>query len=122
MPTVKSLEDLLRIRGEASRKRGRIKQSGSTEIIIEMGTTGIATGARDTMQAILDFIESHQLSGMIVRQTGSIGLDSLEPIVQIVLAGQPKVTYGKVSVDRVKRILEEHVVNGQIVEEYVIEG
>jgi NADP-reducing hydrogenase subunit HndB len=122
MPTVKSLEDLLRIRAEASRKRERIKQSGSTEIIIEMGTTGIATGARDTMQAILDFIESHQLSGMIVHQTGSIGLDSLEPIVQIVLAGQPKVTYGKVSVDRVKRILEEHVVNGQIVEEYVIEG
>ena len=73
------------------------------------------------MKAILEFIESHQLANTIVRQTGNIGLDSWEPIVQIVIGSEPQVTYGKVTPTAAGRIMEEHVVGGKVVKEYLIE-
>lgn len=122
MPTVKSLDDLKKIREEALKKQQLKETSGKTEVIVGMGTVGIAAGARETLKAILDMIESDNLSDIIVRQTGNIGLDSFEPIVQVVLPGQEKVTYGNVNPEMAKRIMKEHVLAGKIIEEYRIEG
>lgn len=122
MPTVKSLDDLKKIREEALKKQQLKETSGKTDVIVGMGTVGIAAGARETLKAILDMIESDNLSDIIVRQTGNIGLDSFEPIVQVVLPGQEKVTYGKVNPEMAKRIMKEHVLAGKIIEEYRIEG
>ena len=110
MPTVKSLDDLKKIREEALKKQQLKETTGKTEVIVGMGTVGIAAGARETLKAILDEIETKNLSDIVVRQTGNIGLDSLEPIVQVVVPGQDKVTYGKVSPAMAKLIIEEHVV------------
>ncbi len=122
MPTVKSLADLKKIREEALKKQQLKETSGKTEVIVGMGTVGIAAGARETLKAILDYIESEDLSDIIVRQTGNIGLDSFEPIVQVVMPGEDKVSYGKITPDMARRIMKEHVVDGQIVTEYQIEG
>ena len=122
MPTVKSLDDLKKIREEALKKQQLKETTGKTEVIVGMGTVGIAAGARETLKAILDFIEEENLSDIVVRQTGNIGLDSFEPIVQVVLPGKEKVTYGKVSPEMARRIMKEHVVGGEIVKEYQIEG
>lgn len=122
MPTVKSLDDLKRIREEALKKQQIKETSGKTEVIVGMGTVGIAAGARETLKAILETIEKDNLSDIIVRQTGNIGLDSFEPIVQVVLSGEGKVTYGKVNPEMARRIMKEHVLGGEIVKEYQIES
>lgn len=122
MPTVKSLDDLKKIREEALKKQQIKETSGKTEVIVGMGTVGIAAGARETLKAILDIIEKDNLSDIIVRQTGNIGLDSFEPIVQVILPGQEKVTYGKVNPDMARRIMKEHVLDGEIVKEYQVES
>jgi len=119
---VKSLEDLRRLREEALEKRRVKSASGQIQIIVGMGTVGIAAGARETLKAILEYIESENLSDIVVRQTGNIGLDSMEPIVQIVVGENPKVTYGKVTPDVARRIMKEHVIGGQPVKEHLIEG
>ena len=122
MPSVKSLDDLKKIREEALKKQQLKETSGKTEVIVGMGTVGIAAGARETLKAILDLIEKENLGDIIVRQTGNIGLDSFEPIVQVVRPGEEKVTYGKVNPDMARRIINEHVLNGTIVKDYQIEG
>lgn len=122
MPTVKSLEDLKRVREEALQKRQVKTQSGQIQIIVGMGTPGIAAGARETMKAILEYIEKNSLQDVQVRQTGNIGLDSWEPIVQVVIGEKPKVTYGKVTPERAEQIMREHVVGGNPVQKYVIEA
>ena len=122
MATVKSLDDLKKIREAALEKQQLKETSGKKEVIVGMGTVGIAAGARETLKAILDMIESENLSDIIVRQTGNIGLDSFEPIVQVVLPGEEKVTYGKVNPEMARRIIQEHVVGGKIVTDYQIEG
>ncbi len=120
MPTVKSLEDLKKLRAEAIEKRNLKTAEGKAQVIVGMGTCGIAAGARDTMKAILEYIESQSLNGIIVTQTGCIGLCEKEPIVQVVVGDQPKVTYGKVNSEVARRIMKEHVVAGEPVKDFVI--
>ncbi len=120
MSQIKSLEDLKRVREEALRKRELKTEPGQTQIIVGMGTPGIAAGARETMKAILEYIEARQLRDIIVRQTGNIGLDSWEPIVQVV-RGSEKISYGKVTPDLARKIMKEHVEEGNPVEANIIE-
>ncbi len=120
MPAVKSLEDLKRLCEEALEKRRVKTASGNIQVIVGMGTCGIAAGARDTMKAILDTIQTENLSGIAVTQTGCMGLCEKEPIVQVVVGDQPKVTYGKVNPLVARRIMKEHVVGGKVVEDQVI--
>lgn len=122
MATVKSLDDLKKIREEALKKQQLKETSGKTEVIVGMGTVGIAAGARETLKAIMDMIEANNLSDIIVRQTGNIGMDSFEPIVQVAIAGEEKVTYGKVSPDMARQIIQDHVIDGKIVVEFQIKG
>lgn len=120
MSTIKSLEDLKRLREEALEKRKVKSSSGASQVVVAMGTCGIAAGARDTMKAILAKIESDNLSGILVTQTGCIGLCEREPIVQVQVGNEPKVTYGKVTPEVAERIISEHVLGGKVVEEFVV--
>jgi len=120
MPAVKSLDDLKRLREEALEKRKMKTSGGKAQVIVGMGTCGIAAGARDTMKAILAYIEAENLSDIIVTQTGCIGQCEKEPIVQVVIGEQPKVTYGKVNAETARRIMKEHVAGGQVVADHVI--
>jgi NADP-reducing hydrogenase subunit HndB len=120
MPNVKSLEDLKRLKEAALKKRQAMTTSGRAQVIVAMGTCGIAAGARDTMKAILDQIEADQMSGVVVTQTGCIGQCEWEPIVEVALGEEPKVIYGKVSAERARQIMREHVEGGKVVSEWVI--
>jgi NADP-reducing hydrogenase subunit HndB len=119
---VKTLEDLKRLREEALEKRRVKSASGQIQIVVGMGTVGIAAGARETLKAILDYIETKNLADVVVRQTGNIGIDSFEPVVQVTVGEAPKVTYGKVTPDGARRIMQEHVEGGQVVKDFVIEA
>ena len=119
MPRLKSLEDLKKLRDEAQRDI-RVRMDTGTKITVGMGTCGIAAGARDTMKAVLETIETGGLQGIVVTQTGCIGLCEWEPIVQVTIGVQPKVTYGKVTPERAQQILKEHVVGGQVVKSFVV--
>jgi NADP-reducing hydrogenase subunit HndB len=120
MPAIKSIEDLKRVREEALEKRRVKTASGVAQVTVAMGTCGIAAGARDTMKAILGYIEDHNVSGVMVTQTGCIGMCEREPIVQVSIGEQPKVTYGKVTPEVAERIMKEHVQGGTAVSEFVV--
>ena len=122
MDKVKTLEDLKKLRQEALEKRKVKSATGEIQIVVGMGTVGIAAGARETLKAILDYVEQNSLSDILIRQTGNIRLDSYEPIVQVIIGEQPKVTYGRVTPDIARRIMKEHVLGGAVVKENAIES
>jgi NADP-reducing hydrogenase subunit HndB len=122
MTTIKSLEDLKRVREQALEKRKAALTEASAQVIVGMGTCGIAAGANDAMKAILEQIEKDNMSGILVTQTGCIGLCEKEPIVQVIVGNNPMVTYGKVTPEVAKKIVQQHVAEGKILPEYVIEA
>ena len=120
MPAIKSLEELKKIREEALQKRDIKSASGRVQIVVGMGTPGIAADARDTVKEFLNIIEEQQLTDVVVRQTGNFGLDSLEPVVKVTVGDSTTVTYGKVTPYAARLIMEQHVLGGVVVQEHVI--
>jgi NADP-reducing hydrogenase subunit HndB len=118
--TIKSIQDLQRIRAEALEKRRAKSTAGRAQVTVFMGTCGIAAGARDAMRAILEVIEAEKLEGIVVRQTGCIGLCTNEPLVEVAVGDGPPIRYGRVSRERALRIMHEHVAGGTPVAEYAI--
>ena len=114
---MKTLEDLKALR-EKLKADMKVRQNDGTKIIIGMGTCGIAAGAREVMCAVLNELAVRKLNH--VQQTGCIGMCEKEVLVDIVRPGEPRITYGKVKPEDVKKIIAEHVVNGRIVEEMVV--
>ncbi len=120
MPAVKSLEELKQLRDKAIKRRKAKKVSGRAQIVVGMSTCGIAVGARETMKAILEAIGAEGSGDVVVKQTGCTGLCEWEPIVEVTMGDEPKVTYGKVSPERAREILREHVMRGKVLSEFVI--
>ena len=120
MPAIKSLEELKRVREEALAKKQMKAAPGSVQVIVAMGTCGIAAGARDTMKSVLNYIEAQHLSGVTVTQTGCMGMCEQEPIVQVIFGEQAKVTYGKVNADVAAQIMKQHVQGGMPLKDHVL--
>ena len=120
MPAIKSLEELKRVREEALAKKQMKAAPGHIQVIVAMGTCGIAAGARDTMKSVLNYIEAENLSGVTVTQTGCIGMCEQEPIMQVIVGDQPKVTYGKVSAEVAAQIMKQHVQGGLPLKDHVL--
>lgn len=120
MPAIKSLEELKRVREEALAKKQMKAAPGSVQVIVAMGTCGIAAGARDTMKSVLNYIEAQHLSGVTVTQTGCMGMCEQEPIVQVIIGESAKVTYGKVNSEVAGQIMKQHVQGGATLKDYVL--
>jgi len=109
MPTINSIEDLKRLREEAQKIKEMRDQTGKTQIVVGMGTIGIAAGARETLKAILNFIEENNLPDIILRQTGNLGLSGMDPVVKVTLPNQEEVVYGKVTAEIARKIMQDQV-------------
>lgn len=118
---MKSLAELDAIRKKALEDVDlRKERENGIRVVVGMATCGIAAGARPVLNAMVEEVGKRKLKDVTVSQTGCIGVCRLEPIVEVYAPGSEKVTYVKVTADKVKRIVAEHIVNGQVVTEYTI--
>ena len=113
---MKSLEELKKIKERALGRRKLSGEGAKGRVTVAMGTCGIAAGARETMKAIRDEIGKRQVEDVVVTQTGCMGLCEYEPMVQIQIGDTDAVTYGKIDEERVPKLIEEHLINGEPVE------
>ena len=90
------------------------------KIIVHMGTCGIAAGAREIMSAFLDELDNRDITDIMFTSTGCAGLCSEEPMITVEMENSTPVKYGKLSPDKVKKILDEHIIQGNVVREFVI--
>lgn len=119
---MKTLEELKKIREQTLGKINLRKEDKdeAVRVVVGMATCGIAAGARPVLMSFMEEARLRNLSGVQVTQTGCIGMCRLEPMADVFLPGQEKVTYVKLTPDKVKRIVAEHLVNGHVVTEYTI--
>ncbi|MBN2004115.1 MAG: (2Fe-2S) ferredoxin domain-containing protein [Anaerolineae bacterium] len=117
---MKNLEELKKIKERALQRRQMAGVDARARIVVAMGTTGIAAGARDTMSAILAELEKREIRDVIVTQTGGGGLSTYEPLIQVQIGDGDLVKYGNVDPARAVKIIESHIVKGQPIEEWVV--
>ena len=118
---MKSLEELRAIKEKMKASvNNRNEDDNKVRIVVGMATCGIAAGARPVMTAFLDEIAKRGLENVTVSQTGCIGMCKLEPLVDVFLPGEEKVTYIKMTPEKAVRVVNDHIVNKNIVSEYTI--
>ena len=117
---MKSLEELKKIREEAKKNLELRNTEKSTRIVVGMATCGISAGARPVLNTLVEEISKRNLKDVQVVQTGCIGMCRYEPIVEVYKPSEEKVTYIYMNPEKSKKMIAEHIVNGNIISEYTI--
>lgn len=120
---MKNINDINAIREKMQAKiiaRDRTAEEQETRVVVGMATCGIAAGAKPVFDTLMDEVSKRQLKNVRITRAGCLGMCKLEPIVEVFVPNQPKVTYIKVDSNVAKKIVAEHLVNGNIVSENVI--
>ena len=116
-----TIEGLEKLREEAKDKV-RLRESGGMrgKITVHMGTCGIASGAREVLSALLEEIEKRGIKDINITTSGCAGLCSREPMATVELFEQTPVKYVDLDSTKIKRILDDHILNGNVVKEYAL--
>ena len=118
---MKSLAELQAIKEKMRDKVILRAGLNSVRVVVGMATCGIAAGARPVLNALVDGVNKEGLTEKVtVSQTGCIGICQLEPIVEVFEPGKEKITYVKMTPEKAARVIEEHLKNGNVVNEYTI--
>ena len=118
-----TLEELRKLRGSVKSEIEKRDTEGKTiEIIVGMGTCGIASGAKETFNAFVNEIDAKGMGkNVLLRQTGCMGMCANEPTVEVVVPGMPRVIYGNVKADVAKDIVEKHIVGHQLLDKLILD-
>ncbi len=116
---MKSLAELRKLRDELQKDVNMRDEKEQPKIIVGMGTCGIAAGAREILKTVMEEVKKRDLE-VTVTQTGCIGMCEKEPLLDVKLPDKDRITYGNLEPENVKKIIVEHVINGNIVEDFVI--
>ena len=118
---MKSLTELQAIKDRM--KNSVILREGAKDIrvVVRMATCGIAAGARPVLNAFVEEINNGGLAAKVtVTQSGCNGACQLEPIVEVYEPGKEKVTYVKMTAEKAKTVVENHLKGGNVVEEFTV--
>ncbi len=118
-----SLEDLRKMRENTQQQIKKRDNEGKTiQIIIGMGTCGIAAGAKETLDAFVKELDEKGMGGdVIIRQTGCMGLCQNEPTVEVVMTGMPNIIYGRVDTKVAKLIVEQHLMKKELLNAQILD-
>ena len=120
---MKSLTELEQIRKKtAPDLKLRKETADDKKIAVGMADCGIAAGAKPVLYAFLEGIHKNNISDVYVTQSDCIGLCKYEPVVEVYINGQEKVTYVNMTPEKAAKVIEEHILGGKIVSEYTLEN
>ncbi len=93
----------------------RSSKEKNTEIIVGLGSCGIAAGAGKTYDVFQKEIKAKNLTGTILRRTGCMGLCASEPTVEIKVPGMPDIIYGGVTPEIAREIMDRHILRKRLI-------
>ena len=120
---MKSLAELKAIKEKMQGQVGlREESDAGIRVVVGMATCGIAAGARPVLNALAEEVTKRRLNNVLVTQTGCIGICQFEPVVEVYDADGTKTTYVKMTAEKAVRVVNDHLVNGNVVTEFTIEN
>ncbi len=112
-----TVEDLKRIKEEQKAKRALREGAYRVKVTVHMGTCGLAAGARDILNYIMDELNRAGVTDVVVTTSGCAGLCSREPMITVEMLNTPPVKYCDLNEEKTRRITREHIIGGKVVED-----
>jgi NADP-reducing hydrogenase subunit HndB len=118
-----TLDELRALRTAKRQEMTRRDVEGkSIQIIVGMGTCGIAAGAKHTFDAIVESVQKHGIENkVVIRQTGCMGLCYVEPTVEVVAPEMPTVIYGKMTSDMAEILVTKHLIEKSLLDNHILD-
>ena len=119
MTKIKSLADLKKMKSDLQSQVALREKSENPEgrvlVRVGMGTSGIASGAKQVMEFLIDELEKRNVDA-IVTQTGDMGYSYAEPTVEVTIPGKEPVVFGDVDQKKADDIIEKYIKNGELLD------
>ena len=117
-----TLDELRKFRDNIKKDLLRRKEEGKEiQIIVGVGTCGLAAGAKAAMDAFLNEQKDNKLADSVkIRQTGCMGLCHSEPTAEVIVPGMPAVIYGNVNEQVAREIFSKHIIGRQLLDNHIL--
>jgi NADP-reducing hydrogenase subunit HndB len=115
-----TIDELRKMRASSKKNMSLREGEFRGKVIVHLGTCGIAAGAREIMSTFLEEFENRDITDIKFTTTGCAGLCSQEPMITVEVGDSPPVKYGKLTPEKTRKILDEHIIGGTIVQDYAI--
>jgi NADP-reducing hydrogenase subunit HndB len=114
------IEDLQRIKERVHAETALREGCNRAKVTVHMGTCGIASGAKEVMDALMREIEEAGVSDVMITTSGCMGLCSREPLVTVEIGGQEPIKYEYVNPNKMRQIFKKHVIEGAVQTPFVL--
>ncbi|MFP4474446.1 MAG: (2Fe-2S) ferredoxin domain-containing protein [Desulfatibacillaceae bacterium] len=115
-----SIEDLKRIKEESSRETSLRQGHATVKITVHMGTCGIAAGAREVMNALMQEMAETDREDIRVVASGCMGMCSSEPNVTVEVEGSEPIVYQHMDANRMRQVFKRHVLQGEVQTDFAL--
>ncbi len=119
MSKIKSLADLKKMKSNLQSKISLRERSDNPEgrvlIRVGMGTSGIASGAKQIMEFFLEETEKRNVDA-IITQVGDMGYSYADPTIEVTLPGKEPLVFGDVDLKKADDIIEKYIKNGEMLD------
>lgn len=112
MKTIKSPDDLKKLKADINKK---IQAKEKIRVRVHMGTSGLASGAREIYDFLKSELEKRNIDVNIM-STGDMGYSFAEPTIEVKRIGEDPVVFGNVDKLKADEIIEKYIKNGQFVD------
>lgn len=115
-----TIDDLKKIKEKVHKEMSLRDGDRRVKVTVHMGTCGIASGAKEVMDALLEEIESAKVNDVVVTTSGCMGLCSREPLVTVEVLNQEPIKYEYVNPNKMRQIFKRHVLAGEVQTPFVL--
>ena len=119
MDKIRSLKDILAIR-DAAQKKTALREDGYTMCFtVHMGTCGIASGAREVVNAVAEELEASGRTDIRLTTSGCIGACEHEPVMTVEALNAQPILYGHLDENTAREVFRQAVA-GKSARAYVV--
>ncbi|HRR41639.1 MAG TPA: (2Fe-2S) ferredoxin domain-containing protein, partial [Syntrophales bacterium] len=114
------IEDLKKIKEKVQAETSLREGQRRVKVTVHMGTCGIASGAREVLDALMKEIEETGVTDVAVTTSGCMGLCSREPLVTVEILNQEPIKYQYMNPNKMRQVFRRHILQGEIQTPFVL--
>jgi NADP-reducing hydrogenase subunit HndB len=115
-----TIEDLKKIKEKVHKEMSLRDGERRVKVTVHMGTCGIASGAKEVLDALLQEIEAAKVNDVMVTTSGCMGLCSREPLVTVEVMNQEPIKYEYMNPNKMRQVFKRHILEGEIQTPFVL--